>query len=133
MVVNSDKKQLPEQAPPARAGVVFALMLLGAWIGYAQAGRISDTPTQSLWIAQGVFYGSVLFATFSAFFVLCFAQFRVRLSFILELVVVTAFLSLFYVSLIRCNSDSQERAARMQQIQQEFEESIIQEQTRVKP
>jgi MFS family permease len=111
-------------APRLKFGLLVAFTLFGAWIGYAQAGRISDGPTQSRWIAQGAFWGSLLCGIGGAFLALCISRFKIRLTFLLEFIVVAALISMFMSNLLYWNNVSRERSIRMEKMVEELEAQL---------
>lgn len=107
--------------PQVKAGVLVALTLFGALIGYVQSGWISDLPTQRRWIAQGVFWGSSIFAVGGIIVALCIERFKIRLSLAFELFLVAALILMFLSNLKYWNRVSHQRGIR---IRQEFQQII---------
>ena len=115
------EQQGHEKQASVKTGVLIAVTLFGAWIGNAQAGRVSDYSTQSRWIAQGAFWGALIFAAFGTVVSCLLCRFRIRLAFALELIVVAALVSMFLSNLLYWNRISHERSLRMQKLIEQVE------------
>ena len=110
--------------PRTRFGFLIAFTLFGAWVGYAQSGRISDGPTQSRWIAQGAFWGSLLCGSGVAFMTLCIYRLKVSIALLLEITAVAALVLMFASNLLYWNNVSRERRIQLEKHVEELEAQL---------
>ena len=103
-----------------KTGALLAMTVIGAFAGYALSGEISDGPAQSKMIAQGAFWGALVGALTGVLVSFPISGFKIRLSSLLELVLVAALVSMLLSNLLHWNSVLKKRQERNLAIEEEI-------------